>query len=227
MLRSRSAARWFALAGMLLAFAGVLDNALQPGRDNRWSTLMYFTNWTNLLAGVVFGLHLLRLRRPAPDGSQPADARLARVTMYVTASGVLVTVAYWALLAPIATTSLWTFRNLATHLVTPLLLAVFYFARVRPGAQRGRDVGLALVLPLAYLGAVYLGYAGGFVYSVDDYGVEERFPYFFLDHVELGVPMALVYMAGIAVGVAAVAWGLVAIDRRRASRDGSQVGASA
>ena len=204
----------FAVVGFLIAAAGTIAITLES--DPPAGVLMYFTTWSNIAATVLFADWVWRLR---PGTKAPGSERsnlLTRLTMYASAALLLVTIAYWALLAPEADNALLTFSNLTTHLVTPALLLAFYLWVVRPGALRPADIGLALIFPLVYLAVVYIGYGFGHVYSIEDDG-PRRFPYFFLDHIELGWPMVAVYMVAITVGVGGVASGLYALDRRRRS----------
>jgi len=182
---------------------------------------MYFTIWTNVAAALVFGAFVLlfgsTLGQNPTGATQHRYTILTRIAMYLTTSLVLVTVAYWILLAPIATGSLLTFSNLTTHLVTPVLLLLFTIFFLRSGLLRRRDIYLTAIIPLVYVVAVYVAYALGYRYTFSG-GGSHAFPYFFLDYHQLGWSMVITYIIGIAIVVIAAGCGLYAIDRRKSAR---------
>jgi len=220
-IHSRPGALAFAVFGFAIAVAGVLATPARPNWAGLVSLAMYFTIWTNVAAAVVFGAFVIllgvNLTQPLTLASQHRYTLLARLAMYLATSLILVTIAYWVLLAPIATSSLWTFSNLTTHLITPLLLLGFTLFCLRPGLLRRLDIYLTAILPLVYVVAVYVAYAFGYRYHFGG-GEPAAFPYFFLDYHQLGWLLVSAYIIGIAIFVIAVGFGLVAIDRHRAAR---------
>jgi len=191
----------------MVAVAGVFTTPSRLSFQGLLNMSMYFTIWTNVAAVGLFAAALMSGRRSQQPGSV-----LSRLFLYLTISLVLVCVAYWALLAPTSTSSLWTFSNLTTHLVTPLLLIVYYFKYFRPGAIRHKDVYLSALFPLAYLGAVFIGYLAGYTYG----SRQDLFPYFFLDYRTIGWGWVGIYIAAICGIVIGTAYLIRHSDRHRA-----------
>jgi hypothetical protein len=227
--KDRRFALAFAVIGLVVAITGVWVTATGGaggiGGDARWGVLMYFTIWTNIAAAVVFAVWIFqfaRRRRSTTFENQPPTkvnnypSVLVRWTMYVAASLLLVMLAFWTLFVPVLDIPLWTYSNLTTHLVTPLLLTVFWFLCVPPGRLRRKDVWLALIIPGVYLVFTYVAYGLGYVYFVDGQSQDVRFPYFFLDYPQLGWPLVAVFIIAIAALVAGTAALFRLVDRRRA-----------
>lgn len=220
-ISSRPSALVFAIIGFVIALTGVLTTPARPDLAGLLSLAMYFTIWTNVAAAILFGAFIIvlgsHLGHSLTLPAQRHYATLTRLAMYLATSLILVTIAYWVLLAPIFVGSLWTFSNLTTHLITPLLLLGFTLLCLRPGLLRRLDVYLTAILPLVYVVAVYIAYAFGYRYHFGS-GEPAAFPYFFLDYHQLGWGFVAAYIIGIAIFVIAVGFALFAIDRRRAAR---------
>jgi len=210
----------FAVIGFTIAVAGVLATpAGGPSISGLLGVAMYFTIWTNAAAALLFGSFVIVLGSKIGERYVPASTishytTLSRFALYLAASLFLVGAAYWILLAPLFAGSLWTFSNLATHLITPILCLCFVLFWLHPGSLRPRDIGFAAILPLIYTATVYIGYALGHTYPIGD-GVENRFPYFFMDFHTLGWPVVIAFIIGIAIIVLSVASALYLVDRRR------------
>jgi len=208
------------IIGFIVAVAGVLATPASPTLSELLNIAMYFTIWTNTAAAILFGAFVVLLgsncRKSFDGNTQRKYPLLARLAMYLTTSLVLVAVAYWVLLAPLFAGSLWTFSNLATHLVTPVLFLVFTVTCLSPGLIRRNDIYLTAIIPLIYVIAVYVAYALGYRYTFAG-GVSNAFPYFFLDYHQLGWSLVGGYILGIAAVVIGVGYLLFRIARRRAS----------
>jgi len=201
------------LAAFVIAIAGLVATGLS------WGMLMFFTIWTNIVAAILFAVFAVRIMQDIlRDGVTGPSSYYPRLTMVAATSLAMMGLAYWGLLAPNATSGLWTFDNLVTHAVTPLLLVIFYFALTRPGSIRPRDIGYAALLPLAYVLTVYAAYLLGYQYGYLSDGSIRWFPYFFLDFHNIGWGMVSLYILGIVVLVVGIGYLLLAIDRQRSRK---------
>ena len=165
----------FKIVTPLSAFGGVLISLFYAQRDgySHWSRrLLYFTAQSNLWIGIVF-LLLIVFRK------QTWKRRLYLFkyvfTVSITATGLI----FCFLLAPFSDDSYtpWTFCNLLTHVLTPLLtVADFFLDDYRIPLKTGA-VFSALLPPLSY--CVFAWILEGFQV---DFGRGVCYPYFFLNY---------------------------------------------
>lgn len=160
----------------------------------------YFTVQSNALVVVT---SLLLARDPSRDGGGWRPVRLAAVV------GITITaVVHFVLLRPLLDLEgLDRMADVLLHQVVPVLaVATWLWCGPRPRVD-GRAVGLALLWPVAWLGAILLvRLATGWV------------PYPFLDPAEHGWPGVLVACVGVAVLFVLVALGARLVDRRLSPR---------
>jgi hypothetical protein len=170
----------FAVNGSVVGSLGVL--------------IVYFTITTNLLVAVLF-TGIAAGFRPFGEPSVVAGTALAIL---------LVGVVYQLLLRGLQELSGGSaVADALVHLITPVVVPVFWLLFVRKGALRWTDPLMWAIYPLAYL-----------VYALVWGGMHGRYPYPFLNVGALGTGRVGLNVVVIAVGFLVVAWGVVALDRR-------------
>lgn len=166
-------------------------------------TLSYFTIWSNVVVAVsVTGL----VARPVRDSAGWRVLRLSGLLM-ITVTAIV----YQVLLAPTAIVEGWSrLTDPILHVVTPLVTIVVWAVWGPRGWIERREVGLALVVPLAWIGWMLARGA-----------VVDAYPYDFANVAERGVGPVAVTLALILVFgllVAAAYAGLERVLRRRETR---------
>ena len=131
-------------------------------------SLSYFTIWSNIVVAISV---TLLLASPLPRTTARAVLRMAGLLM-ITVTGIV----YQLLLAPTAVVTGWSvLTNPILHVVTPILTVLVWLVWGPRGWTSWRIVGLAMLLPLAWIvwmlarGAVIGAYPYGFV-NVGDLG---------------------------------------------------------
>ncbi|MDF2997489.1 MAG: hypothetical protein K0R27_3126 [Xanthobacteraceae bacterium] len=196
--RASGAAR--ALAGLIALAAcagigvhfGIIASGPASWPGTIWILLAYFTITTNLLVAVVFtgiALDAAMFRSPALLGG-------------TTLSILLVGVVYGLLLRGLQELTAGSqFANFLLHQLTPVLAPVYWLGFSRKGALGWRDPLLWTLYPFGYfLYAAARGVIGG------------RYPYPFMDVLEIGWPQTLLNVALIALGFILAGWALVWLD---------------
>ncbi len=184
-MQSAGFARLFALAIALVAWAGIGIHIDAQWRLSGsllgavWILADYFTVITNLLVALVFTL--LAFKGPAAIGPRG----LAFTTINIALVGVI-----YALLL---------------HMVTPVLVPIFWLLCVPRGALGRRDPVIWALYPVAYL-----------VYALIRGTAQGRFAYPFIDYVEDGIPQVAITVAIITLAYLAAGWLMVLLDRRLA-----------
>ena len=195
----RGAAMAFSLVG-LLAQMGVFEGHF------RIASFMYYTIQSNLLAFILFVILFARtVKGLKQDGEYGEAGYFSRFEMVCTVDLLLTFLVYWVLLVPQSFSmdgdmNLWTFTNLAVHLITPLLCLVDYVLFAQPRRLQYKDVYAVVIYPLAYVLFTSIAGLAGYSYgtsAVD--GSVTRFPYFFLDFDELGMTVFLYIFALVAL----------------------------
>lgn len=230
MLRSRGwAVAWSALratTAMLVAAAIAAQAAVSiggaAGDDRDVGTTVanffsFFTILSNLLTVVVLlwaaTWFWLRGRDSVPPEPRALAIALACVTTYMIITGVIYNTLLRGIPLPQGTTVAWS--NEVLHVVAPLFLLVDLFVSARPRCLGWGVIGISLVFPLAWV--VYTMLRGPLVTDPST-GAAHWYPYPFLDpsSATSGGPLGVAaYVAGIALGIAVVAAGVVAVGRRR------------
>ena len=183
---------WVGLAVQLrasLALAGTLAPTL-------WVMLRYFTVLANLCVAILFSRIALR---PAPLPS-------ATIQGGVTIAILLVGVVYGLLLRGLLDLSggAW-LANLLLHVVTPILVPIYWLILTPKGGLRWRDPLYWSIAPLVYFG-----------YALARGASEGIYAYPFMNVARLGWPQTLVNALAVAIGFIATGYLLVLIDRRLA-----------
>ena len=163
-------------------------------------TLSYFTIWSNVVVAVSL---TLLLARPLRDTLLRRVLRLSGLLM-ITVTAIV----YQVLLAPAVTVVGWSrLTDPVLHVVTPLLTVVVWAVWGPRGWITRREVPLALVVPLAWIGWMLARGA-----------VVDAYPYGFANVAELGyatVATTLVVILVFGLVVAAVFWGAERVLQRR------------
>jgi hypothetical protein len=192
---SKIAAALIAVAatlGLVVQFVVSFDQLGSP-TATLWVLLGYFTILTNVLVVVVF--------------FAIAFTGLERCPGYVVAgttlSIVLVGVIYYVLLHGLSELSGGSqVANILLHLVTPVAAPLYWLSMAVKGRLRWSDPLLWAVYPLAY-----------FFYALVRGDLTGKYPYPFIDVLQLGWPRTLINACVIAVAYMAAGYVMVAIDR--------------
>ena len=165
---------------------------------------MYYTIHSNLLGFILFVLLIYAtIKYYKKNGLHGEVGYHARFEIVCVIDLLLTFGVYWIMLVPQTfsmdeNASLWTFKNLAVHLVTPLLCLIDYILFTPSGHLQYKDVYYVLIYPLFYV--VFSSVVGflGYVYRITATGRPVRFPYFFYDFDEIGL-QSLLYIAILAI----------------------------
>lgn len=210
----RGAAAIFAL-GVIMSQVGVFRG------DINFPIMMYYTIQSNILAGVMFAILFVRtLKGLKNDGAKGSASYLPRFEMVCVIDLFLTFFVYWVMLVPQSFSmdgdmGLWTFDNLAVHLITPLLCLVDYILFAKPGNLKYKDTFAVLIYPLSYvLLTSIMGFCGFNYGYLGANGMPVRFPYFFLDFDQLGL-MVFVYVAALVLFFLLLSHIMYFIDKKR------------
>ena len=156
----------------------------------------YFTILTNLIIAISFTI--LAVRGPAAIGASSLSG--------ITISIGLVGIVYGLLLQGLyVLTGGAAISNVLLHMITPVLVPIYWFFCVPRGRLRWHDPALWALYPLAYL-----------VYALVRGTAEGSFAYPFIDYVANGIPTTAVTVAIITLAFLVVGWLMVALDKRLA-----------
>ncbi|ETR75218.1 membrane protein [Afipia sp. P52-10] len=194
--------RWARALAVLIALAAwsgiaVHFHALVSGGVSwpaaLWALLGYFTITTNLLVAVVFTA--IAAGRAAWRSPWLIGGTLLNI--------LLVGIIYALLLHGLRElTGGSQLANVLLHRVTPLLVTVFWFAFAYKGALAWRYPLLWVIYPIGY-----------FLYALARGAIEGRYPYPFINVVEIGLAQTLINAALIAIGFVLAGEALVWFDR--------------
>ena len=166
-------------------------------------TLSYFTIWSNVVVAVSV---TLLLARPLRDTLVRRVLRLSGLLM-ITVTAIV----YQVLLAPSATVVGWSrLTDPLLHVVTPLLTVAVWVGWGPRGWITRREVPLALVIPLVWIGWMLARGAVVHAYPYDFANVDE------LGYASVAVTLVVILLFGLLV--AAVFWGLERLLLRRSAR---------
>jgi len=159
MIQNRRFALVFRLGALLFATVGVLAQIGVFGGIISFSTFMYYTIQSNLLAIVLFAMLAVKTAKSLRDGVKGPAGWYPRFEM-VCAVNVLVTfIVFWALLAQMLSVEyLMSFENIAVHGLTPLLVLADYILFTKARHLKYRDVYYTCIFPLFYV--VFTSIAG-------------------------------------------------------------------
>lgn len=172
----------------------------------------YFTVQSNLIAAVALAIGAVLLLGGSGEDPRWFGVLRACATTYLVTTGVVYNLLLRGIELPPGSVSAWS--NEILHLAMPVLLLVdWLFA---PGRRRLGWGALGAVVSYPIVWAVYTLVRGPFVWS-DARGRQGWYPYPFLDpgEFENGYGTVALYVLGIAVFIAAVGCGVVAVSRMR------------
>jgi hypothetical protein len=208
MVKNRVVSLLFRIGCLALSMGGVLSMTRLFGEDGlNFSQFMYYTMQSNLLAVVLFAMLVFRTAKGLKqNGVKGKTGYFSRFEMVCAVDLFLTLFVFWVLLAPQLFTmgsgvyNLWTFGNIAVHLITPLLCIADYMLFAGTGNLKYRDVYFVLIFPFLYLGfSSAAGFWGNVVYNISPTdGLPMRFPYFFMDYDRIGAK-ALLYIIALTV----------------------------
>lgn len=179
---------WVGLGVQLQASLALAGGSL-PGA--LWAMVFYFTVLTNLL--VALGFTWMALVRPLPP------VWLGGLVLSI----VLVGVIYNTLLVGMVELSGGAMlANVLNHMVTPILVPVWWLVFAKKGGLHWRDPFLWTAYPIAY-----------FIYGLARAPAMGRAPYPFMDVAKLGWSGVAVNAVIIAVGFVVAGYLVVGVDR--------------
>lgn len=193
MIKNRFAALIYRLFCLLFTLVGLLVHMDILNGNLNLRMFMYYTIQSNLLALAMFAILTAKtIRDIRKNGKLGPAGYYPRFEMVCCIDLLLTLIVYWVMLAPGAfsmgtETGLFSFDNLAVHLVVPLLCILDYFLFTTPGHLKYRDVYYVLIYPLFYVLFTTVAGLMGYVYRISSIdGRPVRFPYFFFDWDDVG-----------------------------------------
>jgi hypothetical protein len=197
-----------------------IGGAISNGRDVGTTVANFFSFFTilsNVLAVIVLvslvAWYWLRGRRGASPEPRGIAIALASVTTYMIITGVVYNTLLRGIPLPQGTTVPWS--NEVLHVVAPLFLLVDLFLAPRRRCLGWGAIAAVLVFPLVWV--VYTMLRGPLVINPLT-GDAYWYPYPFLDPNSAttgGYLGVTAYIVGIAIGIAVVAAGVIAVGRYR------------
>lgn len=201
-MHSAGFAKLFALVIALVAWVGIGIHVEAQWRLSGsflvalWILADYFTVTTNLLVAVVFSI--VALKGTAVVGPKI----LAFVTINIALVGVIYALLLQGLVELTAGAAV---ANVLLHMVTPLLVPIFWLICVPRGRLGNRDPLIWALYPSAYL-----------VYALVRGTAQGHFAYPFINYVTDGIPQVAITVVVITLAYLAAGWLMVLIDRRLA-----------
>jgi hypothetical protein len=181
-----------ATLGLGLQFAVSLPQFGSP-IATLWALLEYFTILTNVLVAIVF----FAIAFTGPERC-PANV-VAGTTLAIA----LVGVTYYLLLHGLAELSGGSqVANTLVHLVTPVAVPLYWLALAVKGRLGWRDPLLWAIYPLVY-----------FFYALVRGDLSGKYPYPFMDVLQLGWPRTVINACVIAVAYMGAGYLMVVIDK--------------
>lgn len=219
MIQNRKFALVFRIAALLIGCAGVLSITGALRGEFNSTQLMYYTIQSNLVAIVLFGMLLTStIKSIRQDGWHGSCSFFPRFEMVVMIDILLTLLVFWIMLVPQTFSMgdgypLWSFSNLAVHLVTPLFCIVDYFLFAASKHLKYRDVYGILIFPYCYIVLVTIAGFAGFTFHPYADGTVKNFPYYFLDWNQLGLQV-FTYIIGLTLFFLVISHLLYLLDRK-------------
>lgn len=161
----------------LFSATGFLLSCFFAQRDgySHWlKRLLYFTQQSNLWIGItslIFAILLIK------KNTSTRDLQIISILKYIFTISITITgVIFCTLLAPFADFEIWTFANLLTHIVVPVLSICDFFTNPNILRLQKKHIWLALVPPLVYFILTSI-----LCMLKIDFGRGLAYPYFFMD----------------------------------------------
>lgn len=211
----RIAAAALILAAVAAQLARTLHNAAENGFHLPTSIanfVSFFTIESNLFAAIVLVIAAVRgwTRREERDPAWLAIALVA-VSTFMVITGVVYNLLLRGIELPQGQTVAWS--NEVLHVVGPLFLLLDALFAPRRRGLPWAAIGIVVMYPIVW--AVYTLVRANLVTNQAT-GDPWWYPYPFLNpHVQGGYGGVALYILGIAAAFALVAWGIVAVGRRR------------
>ena len=198
-------------------FTGVLLNLLKT--SSAISLLSYYTSQSNIICLIAFICFSVMEIRDKEGKYKNSD-------IYYLVKGALIimifitTFFYHIALAPFGfnmeslhrTLLIKKIANFFLHTCSPIMVILDYFLFDEKGNLKKYYPFIWILFPLNYVMYVYFYAAhGGTFFGI---GGSERFAYFFLDYIELGVWGVVKWLAIILAGILLVSYLLVGIDKK-------------
>lgn len=221
--------RKFSVIYKILTTLSILTGiTLNLSKTSKVATLLsYYTFQSNIICFIAFVIYtVIELRE--------SHCKCTKGDIYYLSKGAVVimifitTFCYHVALAPqfsfdmgfVYTTDLYNkIANFFVHTLSPCLVMLDYFLFDEKGNFKKFYPFLWLTFPLNYVFYVYMYAAqGGTFYGI---GGSQRFAYFFLDYVELGVTGVAKWIIVMTLGVLIVSYILVTIDKILAKKNKS------
>ena len=219
MIKNRVFALVFRIAGFFFALAGIFSSIGVFSRGLNLKMLMYYTIQSNIFVIVLFGILIVKtiigLKKDGKSGNADYAPRLEFVCMVDIFITFLV---FWTLLAPQLSKmaegySMWSFTNLATHGITPILMLVDYYLFTSFGRLKYRDAYCIAIFPILYFVMSTIAGFAGFTYAFGESGETTRFPYFFIDYDQNGW-FVLLYVFAIVITILLLSHALYFLDKK-------------
>lgn len=221
--------RKFSVIYKILTTLSILTGiTLNLSKTSKVATLLsYYTFQSNIICFIAFAIYtVIELRE--------SYCKCTKGDIYYLSKGAVVimifitTCCYHVALAPqfsfdmgfVYTTDLYNkIANFFVHTLSPCLVMLDYFLFDEKGNFKKFYPFLWLTFPLNYVFYVYIYAAqGGTFYGI---GGSQRFAYFFLDYIELGVTGVAKWIIVMTLGVLIVSYILVTIDKILAKKNKS------
>jgi hypothetical protein len=201
---TRTAAALLALIawiGLLVQF-GVTSDSQGSLPATLWALLWYFTITTNLLVAIVF----------TTLAAKPATIRpslIACTTLNILLVGIIYALLLHGLTELSGDSAI---ANVLLHVVTPVLVPIFWLFFTPKGHLTRRDPLLWTIYPFIY-----------FAYAVIRGNFTHRYPYPFMNVNILGWPRTLLNAAIIAIAFLAASWLFVWLDNLLARKKAAEL----
>ncbi|QKJ20948.1 Pr6Pr family membrane protein [Microbacterium hominis] len=203
----------YRIVAVVLIAAGIIRLLGLFSPDPSWSTLLYFTALSNVLALVwmtVVALATARdlVRRGARGLSNPSPEFHGAVMMAITVTMLVYTVVLVPSLTAGGSYVPYTLTDSLVHVITPILVVADWLLFTPKGRMRWVDPLLWGLIPWGYLAFAFVfGALGG------EFAPGKSFPYPFMDVAALGLGGVALWIVALTVALEAVGFVYVAVDR--------------
>ena len=204
---------------IVIIITGVLLTAIKDGVFH-FNTMLYYTTLSNVFVLIITSLLLFRTIMDFSKLGKSGSSTIYVPLHFVALVDIMITfLVYWTLLVPSdiklrGSEMIFSYSNLAVHLIVPLLFAFDYYMFSRPKSISYKIIFYTWIFPLCYLVlALILGFSNHKFGTRDD-GSIIRFPYFFIDFDEQGY-FIILWVMGIIAFFSIVAFLGYIIDKKR------------
>jgi len=194
MVKNNISTLLFQVFSFIFSICGILS-IVYKGDEFSPYQFLYYTILSNGLIAFMFGLLIYQNVKEMVTKVKCNFVKSG--FLFVCVIDILVTMLiYWVILRPESvsndpTYETWTFSNLSTHLITPLLAIINFVVFDKLKKVKYKDIYMSLVFPYIYFFIIICVGMSGFVYP--DNGT--NYPYFFMDFNEYGAKVFLYIIA--------------------------------